>query len=56
MKSFIAILLVLSSFSAFAAESESRCGQVDDSVDRSSGEVASSGEAATTNPASAGGR
>ncbi len=39
MKSFIAILIVLSSFSAFAAETESRCGQVDDSVDRSSGEV-----------------
>ena len=39
MKSFIAILIVLSSFSVFAAESESRCGQVDDSVDRSAGEV-----------------
>jgi hypothetical protein len=39
MKSFIAILIVLSSFSAFAAESASVCGQVNDSVDRSSGQV-----------------
>jgi len=55
MKSVIAILIVLSSFSAFAVETESRCGQVDDSVDRTAGEVASSGETAAP-ASSAGGR
>ena len=56
MKSFIAILIVLSSFSAFAVESESRCGQVDDSVDRSAGEVATSGEAAAASSGAASGQ
>jgi hypothetical protein len=56
MKSFIAILIVLSSFSAFAVESESRCGQVDDSVDRADGEVASSSQAGTADSGTAGSR
>lgn len=56
MKSFIAILIVLSSFSAFAVESESRCGQVDDSVDRTADESSGAGAAATATQSSANGQ
>ncbi len=34
MKTFIAILITLSSVAAFAGEVESKCGQVSDGVDR----------------------
>lgn len=34
MKAFIAILITLSTFTAFAAEVESKCGQVEDGVER----------------------
>jgi hypothetical protein len=35
MKTFIAILITLSSLTALAGEVESKCGQVQDGVDRS---------------------
>ena len=35
MKTFIAILIAFSSVAAFAVETESKCGQVADGIDRS---------------------
>lgn len=35
MKTLIAIIIAFSSVAAFAVETESKCGQVDDSVERS---------------------
>lgn len=35
MKTIIAIIIALSSVAAFAVETESKCGQVNDSVERS---------------------
>ncbi len=42
MKTLIVIMIAFSSFAAFAVETESKCGQVDDSVERSTAKTDSS--------------